>query len=142
MYKKTIEFEDFDGNLCKEDKFFHLSETELAEMELSTDGGMVKLLEKIVNEKDNSKIVEYFKMLILKSYGEKSLDGKSFIKVDSEGHPLSIAFSQTAAYDALFMELATNADKAAAFVNGILPKKFQKDNLKEVIDSANKLANQ
>ena len=81
-------------------------------------------------------------MLILKSYGEKSLDGKSFIKVDSEGRPLSIAFSQTAAYDALFMELATDADKAAAFVNGILPKKFQKDNLKEVIDSANKLANQ
>ena len=142
MYKKTIEFEVFDGNACKEDKFFHLSETELAEMELSTDGGMVKLLEKIVNEKDNSKIIEYFKMLILKSYGEKSLDGKSFIKVDSEGRPLSIAFSQTAAYDALFMELATDADKAAAFVNGILPKKFQKDNLKEVIDSANKLANQ
>ena len=55
---------------------------------------------------------------------------------------MSIAFSQTAAYDALFMELATDADKAAAFVNGILPKKFQKDNLKEVIDSANKLANQ
>lgn len=142
MYKKTIEFEDFDGNLCKEDKLFHLSETELAEMELSTDGGMVKLLEKIVNEKDNSKIIEYFKMLILKSYGEKSFDGKSFIKFDSEGHPLSIAFSQTAAYDALFMELATDADKAAAFVNGILPKKFQKDNLKDVIDSANKLANQ
>ena len=142
MYKMTIEFEDFDGNACKEDKYFHLSEAELAEMELSTDGGMVKLLEKIVNEQDNSKIVEYFKMLILKSYGEKSLDGKSFIKIDSEGHPLSAAFSQTAAYSALFMDLATDAEKAAAFVNGILPKKYQKDNLKEVIDNTNKLVQQ
>ena len=49
-------------------------------MEMSTDGGLSKMLEKIVAEKDIKRIVEIFKDLILKSYGEKSPDGRKFVK--------------------------------------------------------------
>ena len=66
-----------------------------------------------------------FKDLVLKSYGEKSADGKRFIKTPE----ISEAFSQTEAYSVLFMELATDADAAAAFVNGIIPKTNGKANL-------------
>lgn len=118
MLKKTIAYTDYDGNERVEDFYFNLNKAELAEMELSANGGLQKLLKKIIAEQDNSKIVGYFKELILKSYGEKSLDGKRFIK----NQELREGFEQTEAYSELFMELASDADKAAAFVEGIIPK--------------------
>ena len=68
-------------------------------------------------EKDQKRIVEYWKEFILKAYGEKSLDGKRLIK----NQEVRDAFAQTEAYSDLFMELASNADSAAAFVNAIIP---------------------
>lgn len=118
MIKKTISYEDFDGNKRVEDFYFNLTKAEVSEMELSVDGGLTKLLQKIVAEKDGKKIVELFKDLILRSYGEKSLDGRRFIKNEE----LKEAFSQTQAYSELFIELATNADAAKKFVEGIVPK--------------------
>lgn len=117
MLKKTITYTDYDGNERTEDFYFNLSKAEIAEMELSINGGLTQLLEKIVKEQDNAKLVSYFKDLILRSYGEKSLDGKRFVKNDE----LREAFAQTEAYSELFMELASDADKAAAFVNGVTP---------------------
>lgn len=117
MLKKTITYTDYDGNKRTEDFYFNLSKAEVAEMEMSTEGGLTKTLEKIVAEQDGKRIIEMFKDLILKAYGEKSLDGKRFIK----SKELSEAFSQTEAYSELFMELAMNAEASAAFVNGIIP---------------------
>ena len=62
-----------------------------------------------------------FKELILKAYGEKSADGKRFVKIDENGRNLSLNFAQTEAYSQLFMELATDSDAAAAFIKGIVP---------------------
>lgn len=117
MLKKTITYTDYDGNQRTEDLYFNLSRAEVVEMEMSTTGGMQKLLERIVAEQDSRKITEIFKELILKAYGEKSPDGKRFIK----SRELSEAFSQTEAYTELFMELFSDAEKAAAFFTGILP---------------------
>lgn len=117
MLKKTITYTDYDGNQRTEDLYFNLSRAEVIEMDLSTTGGMQKLLERIVAEQDSRKITEIFKELILKAYGEKSPDGKRFIK----SRELSEAFSQTEAYSELFVELLSDAEKAAAFFTGILP---------------------
>ncbi len=126
MLKKTIEFVDYFGNPRKQDFYFNLTKSELMEMELYADGGLERLIEKIIQTQDNKRLVEYFKEIIFKSYGEKSEDGTRFIKsVD-----LSIAFSQTPAYDKLFMELATDAEKASEFINGIVPEDISKQ-LKE-----------
>lgn len=118
MLKKTITYTDYDGNQRIEDFYFNLTKAEVTEMELSVNGGLVKFLEKIVAEQDSKQIVEKFKDLILRAYGEKSPDGKRFIK----SQELRDAFSQTEAYSDLFIELASNADAAAAFVNGIIPQ--------------------
>lgn len=117
MLKKTITYVDFDGNERTEDFYFNLTKAEVTEMEMSVEGGLGKSLEKIVAEKDSKRIIETFKDLILRSYGEKSPDGKRFVK----NQELRDAFAQTEAYSELFMELATKADMAAAFVNGIVP---------------------
>lgn len=118
MLKKTIKYTDYNDVEREEDFYFNLTQAEVAEMELSTSGGMAEMIKKIVNAQDGPAIVKIFKDIVLKAYGEKSLDGKRFIKSDE----LRDAFSQTEAYSIIFMELATNADKAAEFVNGIMPK--------------------
>lgn len=122
MIKKTIKYVDYNGVERNEDFYFNLSKAELAEMELSVEGGMAKLLEEIGNSKDNKRIIEAFKKILLKSYGEKSADGKRFIKNDD----LSEAFMQSEAYSELFIELLTDEKLAADFVKGILPANIEK----------------
>ena len=117
MVKKTITYTDYNGTERTEDFYFNLTEAEVAEMELSTAGGLTSLIENVVKTQDTPTIIKIFKDLVLKSYGEKALDGRRFIKSPE----ISEAFSQTPAYSIIFMELATDADAAAKFVNGIVP---------------------
>lgn len=128
MLKKTIKYVDYDDVEREEEFLFNLSKAEVAEMELGVTGGMRKMLEKIVAELDGKRIMESFKEIVLKAYGEKSPDGKRFVK----SKELSEAFSQTEAYSILFMELITDANAAAAFVEGVLPK-FPKTNERDKI---------
>lgn len=118
MLKKTISYVDYDGNKRTEDFYFNLTKAECMEMELGTTGGMQKMLEKIIAERDNKKIIEVFKAIILRAYGEKSADGKHFYKSPE----ISSAFSSTEAYSELFMELATDADAASKFITGVIPE--------------------
>lgn len=117
MLKKTFTYVDYNGVERTEDHYFNLSKAELMEMELSTTGGLAEMINKIVAAQDAPAIVKVFKDLVLKAYGQKSADGRRFIK----SKELSDEFAQTEAYSQLFMELATDADAAAKFVNGIVP---------------------
>lgn len=117
MLKKKITYTDYNGTERTEDFYFNLTKAEIMEMELGTSGGLAEMIQRIVDAQDAPSIIKVFKDLILKAYGEKSPDGKRFIK----SKEISDAFSQTEAYSQLFMELATDADAAAEFVNGIVP---------------------
>ena len=123
MIKKTITYTDYNGEERKEDFYFNLSKAELMEMELSVNGGFAEMIQKIVDAKDTPSIMKIFKDLILKAYGEKSDDGKRFMKSEE----ISQAFAQTEAYSELFMELATDDKAAADFVNGIVPADAAKE---------------
>lgn len=117
MLKETIKYTDYNGVERTEDFWFHLSKAELMEWEMGTTGGLTEMIKRIVDAQDAPAIIKIFKELVLKAYGQKSPNGKRFIKSEE----LATEFSQTEAYSQLFMELATDADKAAAFVNGIMP---------------------
>lgn len=122
MLKKTVTYVDYNGVERTEDFYFNLSKAEVTEMELSVEGGFSKMLEEIVKSNDNVRIVELFKQMVLKAYGEKSADGKRFVK----SKEIAEAFSQTEAYSEIFMELALDEKAAAAFVNGIMPANLGK----------------
>ena len=122
MLKKTVTYVDYNGVERTEDFYFNLSKAEVAEMEMSVEGGFSKMLEEIVASKDNVKIVSLFKQMVLKAYGEKSADGRRFMKSEE----ISKAFSETEAYSEIFMSLALNESEAAAFVNGIMPANINK----------------
>lgn len=123
MIVKKIKYTDWKGVEREEEFRFNMTEAELAEMQLSVNGGMEALVRQIVNTRDNARLVRIFKDLVLQSYGEISVDGRLFQKSPE----LSKAFSETPAYSILFMELATDADKAAEFLKGIMPEKMQKN---------------
>ena len=117
MLVQRIDYVDFDGNKRSEDHYFNFTEAEIQEMNLRTPGGLKARLEKIIQEMDQEKLVSYFKSLILDAYGVKSEDGRRFIK----SKELSEEFSQTGAYNKLFMQLTTDTNAAIHFVKGIIP---------------------
>ena len=127
MIAKTIKYKDFNGAEREEKFYFNLTKAEVTEMELSINGGLGESIKQIVAANDTPSIIKIFKELIFKAYGEKSLDGKRFRKVNDAGVPLAIAFTETEAYSNLFMELATDDKAAAEFVNGIMPSDFNKN---------------
>lgn len=118
MIKEVITYKDFDGNERTDTCHFNLTKAECMEMELTTPGGLQQMIEQIVAEKDNKKIVKIFKDIILKSYGKKSPDGKHFYKSDE----ISAEFAATEAYSELFMKLATDHEAASRFINGVIPQ--------------------
>lgn len=133
MIKKTITYTDYNDVERTETFYFGLNKAEIIEMEMGVSGGLSAMLQKIVDSKDAPSIIKTFKDLILKAYGEKSADGKHFVKSEE----LSKAFSQTEAYSSLYMELAFNTAKASEFVNGIMPKDMLKDIPKNVPEPTN-----
>jgi hypothetical protein len=133
MIKKTIEYTDFDGNKRKEDFYFHLTEAEVADWEMSVEGGLSKALVGIIKSKDMRQIMPIYKSLIVKSYGVKSPDGRRFIKNDE----VRDEFVQTQAFSDLYMKLATDLEEGTNFIKGVMPT-FDSEvfkNLDAIIDS-------
>lgn len=127
MLKETRTYVDFDGVERTEDFYFNFTKAELLQMELSVKGGFHAYIEQIVKAKNETELIRLFKELLEKSYGVKSPDGRKFIKNDE----VLEDFKHTEAYSDLFMELATDADKASKFVNGIFPAALQAEVEKE-----------
>lgn len=123
MLKKTITYTDFNEEEVSEDFFFHLSKAELVELELSHKGGLSAALERIVAAEDGKAIIAEFKGIILGAYGQKSLDGRRFVK----NAQLREEFESSEAYSVLFMELVTDTDAAVEFVNGIIPQGMEEE---------------
>jgi len=117
LLKKTIQYTDFNGEPRSEDFYFHLSKAELVELQMLHPEGFGEHLEKIVQSEDGKQIIETFKMLVLKAYGQKSPDGKRFVKTQQ----LRDEFESSEAYSELFMSLVTDPTASAEFVNGIIP---------------------
>ena len=133
MIKKTITYTDYNGLERTEDFLFNMSKAELMEMEIATVGGYADMLKKIIDAQDQPTLVQIFKKFVLSAYGEKSPDGRQFVKSEA----LSTAFSQTPAYSILYMELVTDANAAAEFVNGVIPEDMKQKNAPLVNAAAN-----
>lgn len=130
MLKKTITYTDFNGIQQVEDHYFNLSKAEIVKMDLvervregedSTTGGFAERLQKIGRSGTGKEIIETFEEFLEAAYGRKSDDGRRFMKSPE----LFKEFRETGAYDALFMELMTDPNATAAFVNAVMPNMNQ-----------------
>lgn len=118
MLKKTIQYKDFDGVDWQEDHYFNLSKSELAKLELSTEGGMEKKIKELTATNDGGAIMDFFEKIIKMAYGVRGKDARIFEKSPE----ISARFLNSAAYDTLFMELVTSPTAAAEFMNGLIVK--------------------
>lgn len=123
MLKKTITYNDYDGMERTEDFWFNLSKTELTKLDAELPGGVLGVLRKIIDKKDRKALVDFIETLILRSYGEKTLDGKRFVKTPD----MAEEFMQTPAYDELFMSILSDTDSQTSFINGIIPQSMAKE---------------
>lgn len=119
MLKKTITYTDWNGNEQTEDFYFNLTNTECVELEYAAGSktGMTESLDVLIKSKDIGSIVKIIKDIVLTAYGEKSEDGRRFVKNQN----VRDGFEQCAAFDTLYMDLVTNPENAAAFLTGIMP---------------------
>lgn len=122
MIKKTITYVDYNGNQRTEDHYFNMSKSEIMKMEMGVSGGFAEMIQRVVAAQDQPALMQIFEEFIHKSYGVKTPDGKGFRKTAADLE----AFISTPAYDELFMELCTNAEAAAAFINGVIPADLAK----------------
>lgn len=118
MIKKTIEYTDFDDNVRKEDFYFNLTKDELVQLGVKYPGGLEKKIDSLIRTNNGSEVYDIFRTIILESYGEKSDDGRRFIK----SAEMSEAFSQTNAFSELIMEMMNDAAYGAKFIEGLIPK--------------------
>lgn len=118
MYTESRTYTDYAGNQRTETFQFNLTKAEVLEMEMRQSGGMEQYIKQIIDAQDTAQIIDVFKKLLLASYGKVSPDGRRFEKSPE----LTKEFEETEAYSDMFMELATDDEKAAKFVEGILPK--------------------
>lgn len=126
MLVKEITFKDYNGETRTETHYFNLEKSELIELQLSTVGGLEETVKRITEARRGKEIMDAFKDIIFKSYGEKDLDGVHFNKSEE----LSKRFMNSKAYDVLFMELVTDDNAGADFINGILPDDIDVDEKK------------
>jgi hypothetical protein len=118
MLKREIKYEDFNENQTSEICYFNISKPEIIMLEAQYEGGFGNFLQRLLEAKNEHELVNQFRDIILMAYGEKSEDGKHFLKSEESKH----LFSQSAAYSELFMELASNPDALLEFIRGVFPK--------------------
>ena len=118
MLKKIVHYTDFNGADRKDELYFNLTEIELTTIQAASKEGIEKELQTAVDDKDVYKILEIIKLLIHKSYGIKSADGRYFEKSPEILHK----FLSSAAYDSLMMDLFTDGGaRGAEFIQGLMP---------------------
>lgn len=129
MFSRTFEYKGYDGQMHKDTYWFNLSEAELYEMELGNVGGITGVFNRMMREEHPDKIVEMFKSIILKSVGERSADGRKFVKKERPGQlwgEVAEDFKETPAYSQLFMELVSSGEKLKTFLISAIPAEVAK----------------
>lgn len=117
MIKWPITYTDYNGDTQTEELYFNINKAEVLELNLNANGAYGEYLQRIVNLRDGAKIASEFKKIILMAYGEKSADGRRFIK----SQDMRDAFEQSEAYSELYVQLATDPAAAEKFIKGVLP---------------------
>lgn len=118
MFKETFKYTDFNGVEREETHYFDLSEPDVMRLNYGSGANLKDIVERITQEQDGGRIIELFEKIIQASYGEKSEDGKLFIKDEKALRN----FIYSPMYPQLYMKLATDAEYAARFVREITPK--------------------
>jgi hypothetical protein len=122
MLKKTYTYKDYNDIERTETFYFHFTEAEILDMEMSAEGGFAERVQRIIDAKDQAALMKLIKKFVIDAYGVKSDDGRRFIKNEE----VKTAFLECPAFSDIFMDMVTNDELAAEFVNGVIPDTMKK----------------
>ena len=128
MIKKTVTYKDLNGKERTETFYFHYFESEIMDMEMSEEGGLAERIQRIIDAKDQASLLKVIKKFVIDAYGIKSDDGRRFNK----SQEVKDAFVECPAYSKIYMELLTNDELAAEFVNKVVPENMA-EQLAEIV---------
>lgn len=120
MFSRTFEYTGYDGQTKKDTWWFNLSEAELYKLELGSIGGVNGMMNRLLRENKPGEVVDMFEKIILGAVGERSVDGRKFIKNDE----IRQDFYQSRAYSDLFMELVSSGENLRKFLLGAIPEEL------------------
>lgn len=124
MIKKTITFEDYNGDERTKDFYFHMNQVEFSKLNGEVPGGIEKRMQKVIEDRDEDGLLRIIDLLVSRGYGEFN-DEDEFTKISRSGRPLFEKFVNTDAYDQLIIELIQNETNIVEFLRGMMPKKVQ-----------------
>lgn len=117
MFRKVVAYTDFLGNEREKTLYFHLTEAEVLQWEGMLSGTLSEKIQQIQQSKNLDETIKVFTEIIDKAYGDLTPDGEYFYKSPE----ILAKFKATQAYSKFYMELATNDEVGAAFINEIFP---------------------
>lgn len=118
MIKHTVNYENLDGHMVTEDLYFHLSLARAMELEQSTDGGIIQVLQDMLAAGNGAEIMAQFRKLVEMSYGTRTPEGKFHSATPEEARE----FIYSPAFDALIVWLVGHPETAKSFVEGMVSK--------------------
>lgn len=125
MLKKTLTYTDYNGNEVTDDLYFHLSTMEVVriqtELDMQEDEELDEYALRLGREKNLKEILQFIDLIVQRSYGVRSSDGKRFDKSPKVLEDLLASPK----YDALIGELLFVDGAAQEFASsvGLLDKK-------------------
>lgn len=116
MLKEREKYVDFNGVEREEDFYFHLTKAEIVLMEFNTKGGFEQMVKNIIDAKEEGRLASIIEELLLKAYGKKSPDGRTFDKSEE----ISNEFKHTMAYSNIFIRLVSDANYTAKWIESVI----------------------
>lgn len=117
MFKKSLTYKDWNGVERTEEFRFNLSKTDIQLLNAKHPGGLFNYMKSCYEAMDVPKMMDFFVMLIMESYGVVSEDGRRFEKSPE----LSKAFQETKAFDEIFQWLYNEKGAINEFLTKVVP---------------------
>ena len=120
MHSHTITYENFNGETKTKVVNFNLTEAELTKLQKDylDVGGINKVMDEAIASGDTKQLLDFFELLVHRSYGIKSDDGEIFHK----SAELMAEFENMAFYSDLYMSFFLEEGAVGqAFIRAVMP---------------------
>lgn len=115
MLKHQVSYKDFDNKSVKETLWFNLTPRDSAKLTIKY-GDLAAYVKKIEKDKDAASMMVLIEDLVLTAYGERSEDGRHFIRNDE----IREQFGYSLAFEALLSDLYSDEKKMSKFFDALL----------------------
>ena len=120
MHTHTITYVNFNGETKTKQVNFNLTEAELTKLQKDYlhVGGINKVMDEAIASGDTKQLLDFFELLVHRSYGIKSADGEEFDKSPE----IMAHFEFQAYYSNLYMSFfEDNGEVGQAFIRAVMP---------------------